>query len=84
MKIIIIEIIKWASYGVGVLLVVGFGMYALFGFASYLFSDPFNWVKQEPIEYTNKYQIDIDNCRAKGMYPVTSGWNGSLKECKPF
>lgn len=30
--------------------VIGFGMYALLGFTSYLFSDPFDWVSRLHLE----------------------------------
>lgn len=73
--------------GIVILLVmaVGFAIYALFGFMTYLLSDPFNWVKEkEKPVYVSKFQPDIDACRARGMYPVISGWDGSLKECKEF
>lgn len=34
--------------------------------------------------YEKNIKPDIDACRALGKYPVTSKWDGELKECKEF
>lgn len=78
-------IIKWVGGFILGIVLTGFFFYAFFGFTTFLFSDPFHWIKPAPPTiYVNRFQADIDACRAKGMFPVVSGWDGSLKECKSF
>jgi hypothetical protein len=68
---------------IGGIIGVGLGVYAFLGFLSWLFSDPFNWIPNEPIKpYVEP--IDFQICRDSGGYPVRSGWNGELKKCNPL
>lgn len=62
-----------------------FVLYALFGFADWIFSDPFNWINYEvPSAPPSKYQADVDKCRAIGNYPTISSWDGHVISCTPY
>lgn len=78
--LITIEIIISSIIGLAIVI------YALFGLMSYLMSDLFHWINiAAPSESTTpSFQKDIDNCRAKDMYPIISAWNGQLRDCKPY
>ena len=58
-------------------------VYGFIGFISWLAHDPWNIIQDvEPVEF--RENADVLKCRESGGYPVKSGWDGSLKECKKF
>lgn len=65
---------------VGGILVVAFGFYAFFGFLTWIFNDPFNWVSPSP-ESRIVESPDILACRAKGGVAITN-WTNRLIECQ--
>jgi hypothetical protein len=74
------EIIKIIGIVLSGIFGVIFAGYLIIGFMLWVFSDPLNLNK---IELLPTYQNpDVIKCREMGGYPITSGWDGSLKECK--
>ena len=72
-------------YIVGVIVsgIVGifFAFYALFGFMTWIFTDPLHWISPPPQERLI-VSPDVTACREKGGFAILSGWTGGLKECQ--
>ena len=60
------------------LMILGFIIYGFIGFTSWLFTDPFNWVKIEPPQQS----IDVQSCIDKGGVPIVNSWVSKLDRCE--
>ena len=63
-------------------IIISIVVYILFGFLSWLRSDPFHFIKTT--SHINPYISDIERCRNIGGFPHTSVWDGRLLECSKF
>ena len=61
-----------------VLIALPMAIYAYIGFASWVGSDPFDWI---PNEVGYKEPLDFQLCRDKGGFPIKGAWTGNLKRC---
>lgn len=64
----------------GIVIVIPFLLYVLFGFWTWLVGDPYNWIP-DPEPYVAPVDLSIMQCRERGGVPVKRIWDGSLKDC---